>query len=274
MTTTTPTHTRRTGQQGSLRLSFARREGRTVLAGRYTSSPFGAVRANYPDGSGVPEVQITNPSGGILGGDLLEMEISLAPGSSVTLLTQAANKAYRGETASQRAHFRIGEGAFLEYLPHHLIPYAGSDYLQETTFDLTPDSTLITWDACAAGRVARAERFAFGTLHNRTRISRDGVPEVVDGFELAGGIECFGGYSYATTAYILAPKNLEPLAEELHDLLADVPGALASSSVPSRGLCATRALTNDAHTLYRLLNRSRDLARRFMGLPDPAREIL
>ena len=82
MTTTTPT--RRTGQHGSLRLSFERREGRTVLAGRYSSSPFGAVRANYPDGSGIPEVQITNPSGGILGGDRLELEITLAPGSSVT----------------------------------------------------------------------------------------------------------------------------------------------------------------------------------------------
>ena len=272
MTTTTPT--RRTGQHGSLRLSFDSRGGTSVLAGRYSSSPFGAVRANYPDGSGIPEVQITNPSGGILGGDRLALDVSLSPDSTATILTQAANKAYRGETASQRALFRIGEGAFLEYLPHHVIPYSGSHYRQETIFQLAADSTLIAWDACAAGRVARAERFAFGTLHNRTRISRDGVLEVVDGFELAGGIECFGGYSYAATVYILAPKNLEPLAEELHDFLFCLPDTLASSSVPSHGLCATRALTNDAHTLYRLLNRSRDLARRFMGQPGPAREIL
>ena len=274
MTTTTPIRTRRTGQRGSLRLSFEPKDNRTVLAGRYTSSPFGAVRANYPDGSGIPEIQITNPSGGILGGDRLELEISLAPGSSATILTQAANKAYRGEISEQRALFRVGEGAFLEYLPHHLIPYSGSDYRQEIIFQLAPDSTLITWDAYAAGRVVRPERFSFTGLHSRTRISRDGIPEVVDGFDLTGGAEWFGGYPYTAVMYILAPRNLQPLAEKLHDLLAVVPGALASSSALSSGICAIRALTNDAHTLHRLLNRSRDLARKSLESPVPAREIM
>lgn len=99
----------------------------------------------------MPEVQITNPAGGILGGDVLEVDVDVAPGSSATVLTQAANKAYRGEEASQTAVFRIGEGAFLEYLPHHLIPYAGSNYRQETTFHLTPDAILFAWDAFSAG---------------------------------------------------------------------------------------------------------------------------
>lgn len=84
------------GQRGALRLGFGRRGERTVLADRHASAPFGAVRANYPDGSGMPEVQITNPSDGILGGDRLEIEADLAPGSSATVLTQAANKAYGG----------------------------------------------------------------------------------------------------------------------------------------------------------------------------------
>jgi urease accessory protein len=271
--TTTPTRTREAGQHGSLRLSFERREARTVLAGRYSRSPFGAVRAGYPDGSGIPEVQITNPSGGTLGGDRLDLEVSLAPGSSATVLTQAANKAYRGDAAEQRAVLSVGDGAFLEHLPHHLIPYSGSDYRQETTFDLAPDATLITWDACAAGRVARGERFAFTSLRSRTRISRDGLPEVIDGFDLTGGAERFSGYSYAAAAYVLAPKELGPLADELHDLLSGIPRTLASASAPSPGLCAIRALTTDAHALYRILNQSRDLARAFLEMPVPAREI-
>lgn len=112
----------RSGQDGRLRLSFGRRGGGTALVDRYASAPFGAVRANHPDMSGMPEVQVTNPSGGIFGGDRLEVEIDLAPGSSTTVLTQAANKAYRGEDALQRTTIRVGEGALLEYLPHHLIP--------------------------------------------------------------------------------------------------------------------------------------------------------
>jgi UreD urease accessory protein len=50
-------------------------------------------------------------------------------------------------------------------------------------------STLIAWDAYAAGRVGRLERFAFDALRSWTQVWREGVPEVVDGFELTGGME-------------------------------------------------------------------------------------
>ena len=272
--TTAPTRTRAAGQHGALRLSFEPREARTVLAGRYATSPFGAVRANYPDESGIPEVQITNPSGGILGGDRLDLEISLAPGSSATVLTQAANKAYHGEPSEQRAVFDVAEGGFLEYLPHHLIPYPGSDYRQETAFHLAPDAALFSWDAFAAGRIARGERCAFARLRGRTKIFRGGLPEVVDGLDLTRGTEPFGGFSYLGSAYVLAPVDLAALAEDLHDYLSGIPGALASASAPSAGLCALRALTADAHALYRVLDESRDLARRVLKLPVPAREVI
>lgn len=269
--TTTPT--RRTGQSGELRLSFGLRDGRTALTGRYSKAPFGSVRAGYPDGSGVPEIQITNPSGGVLGGDHLETRVDAGRGSAATVLTQAANKAYRGDEASQVSTFRVGERAFLEYLPHHLIPFAGSTYSQQTTFHLAPDAALLAWDAYAAGRVARGERFAFDRLRGTTKIYREGLPEVADGFALADSPEPFGGYSYVAAAYVLAPKDLEPLAEELHGSLLRVPGALASASAPAAGLCVVRILTHGAHALYEALNGLRALARKRLGLPVPAREV-
>lgn len=145
----------RMGQRGGLRLSFGRRGGRTVLGERFASAPFGAVRANYQDGSGTAEVQITNPAGGVLGGDRFKLHVAVDSGASAIVVTQAANKAYLGAEPSQRAVFRVESRAFLEYLPHHLIPYSGSDYRQATTFHLASDAVLITWDAFVAGRVAR-----------------------------------------------------------------------------------------------------------------------
>ena len=261
------------GQGGMLRLSFGRRGEGTVLAQRHTSAPFGAVRANYPDGSGMPEVQITNPSGGILGGDFLEVNVDVSPGSSATVLTQAANKAYRGEEASQTAVFRVGGGAFLEYLPHHLIPYAGSNYRQETTFHLAGDAALFAWDAFSAGRVARGERFAFDRLRSRTNVFREGVPEVIDGLDLAGGDEPFGGYSYTAAAYVLAARDLGPLAKSLHDFLAGFSGTIASASATAPGLCAVRVLTDKAPKLYGALNGVRTLARQSFEMPAPARRV-
>ncbi len=244
-----------------------------MLARRYWRAPFGSVRANYPDGSGVPEVQITNPSGGILGGDRLEMDVTLAPGSAATILTQAANKVYKGLQARQNATFRVGEGSFLEYLPHHLIPFARSSYRQETEIHLAADAMLIVWDAVSAGRVARGERFAFDGLSARMRIFRENLPEVVDGFGLYAGGEPFGGYSYVGAAYVLAPQDLEPLAEKLHGALPRTPRVLASASAPAPRLCAVRILARDATALYRALNAFRTVARAYLDLPPSTREI-
>jgi urease accessory protein len=272
----TPTRIRgkgRTGQSGVLRLSLKPRYGKTVLTGRYWEAPFGAVRANYPDGSGIPEVQITNPSGGILGGDHLEIDIDLAPGSAATVLTQAANKVYKGVEARQKAVFRIGGGSFLEYLPHHVIPFPHSSYRQETDIHLSEDATLLFWDAFCAGRVARGERFVFDRLSGITRIFREELPETVDGLDLLPSGEPFGGYSYLGTAYVLAPRNLEPLTEELHGVLGGAPRMLASASAPSPRLCVARIMAWDATTLYRALNACRSTARAYLNLSPAAREV-
>ncbi len=68
------------------------------------------------------------------------------------------------------------------------------NYQQDTEFLLEGEATLLAWDAFSAGRVVRGERFAFDKLSNRTQVFRDGLPEVVDGFEFLPGDEPFGGY--------------------------------------------------------------------------------
>ena len=98
-----------------------------------------------------------------------------------------------------------------------MIPFARSSYRQQTEIHLAADAALVAWDAVSAGRVARGERFAFDGPSSKTRIFRENLPEVVDGFELCAGGEPFGGYSYRGAAYVLAPRNLEPLAEKLYE---------------------------------------------------------
>lgn len=258
------------GQRGALRLSFKSRGGRSVLAERYAGSPFGSVRAVYPDESGIPEVQITNPAGGLLGGDALELDVSLAPGSSATLTTQGATKAYRGEESRQKAEIHVSDESFLEYLPHHLIPFADSRHRQETRFALDGDAKLLAWEAYSAGRLARGERFEFERLSSRTRISVDDAPVASDGFELPGvyppGDEHFGGYSYLATVFVVAPDAAD-LAEELHGLLRLETRSLASSSAPSERLCISRILTGGAPALYRMLNLCRGAVRESLSVP-------
>jgi len=246
----------------------------TRVARRFASQPFGAVAVTRPDRSGVPEVQITNPAGGTLGGDRLELDVRLAAGAQATVCTQGATKVYRGASAVARSRLAVAEGGLLEYVPHHAIPFAGSRYRQETVVELAVEATLIAWEAFGAGRIARGERFAFDRLSSRTLLLRDGTPEAIDGLELEGGGEAFGGYSYLATVYVVAPGELAGLAEELHGFLATLPGALASASTPAPGVVAARILAGDGPVLYRALNGVRALARTMLGLGPAPREVV
>lgn len=102
--------------------------------------------------------------------------------------------------------------------------------------------------------------FAFSALSTRLRITRDGTVEALDGFDLGRGGEPFGGYAYLATVFILAPADLNRLAEELHALLAALP-AFASASAPAPGLVTARILANEAPSLYLALNGTRGVAR-------------
>lgn len=244
----------------------------TAIARRFSRAPFGPAHLTYPDDSGIPEVQLTNPGGGTLGGDHLDLEVVAETGSRATVATQAATKVYRGPEAVQRAVLRLGPGAFLEYIPHHVIPFAGSRYRQETIVDMAAGAALIAWESFSAGRLALGERFAFSTLSARLRVTRDGVLEALDGFELGGGGEPLGGYSYLATVFILAAENLSELAEKLHAFLATVP-AFASASAPAPGLVTVRILATEAPSVYLALNGSRGVARAELGLPPPPRRV-
>lgn len=272
-------------------MRLARDGGRTALARRFASQPWGAVQVARPDASGVPEVVLTNPGGGTLGGDRLELTVEVGPGARATVCTQGATKVYRGAQAVQRTRLGVGEGGVLEHVPHHVIPFAASRWRQETVIDLAPDARLLAWEAFSAGRLARGERFAFAGLASRTLLLRGGAPVAVDGCELVGGGEPFGGWAYLATAYVVAPGDLGALAEELHELLAargpatsastgtprwDVPGAqlLGSASTPQEGVLCARLLAASAPALTAALNALRDRVRPTLGLGPVAREVV
>ncbi|HEU4437610.1 MAG TPA: urease accessory protein UreD, partial [Methylomirabilota bacterium] len=108
---------------------------------------------------GAATLLLLNPTGGVLAGDRLEMEISLGPDSAACLSTPSATRVYRspGPPAVQRVAIDLGRGATLEWLPDHLIPSPGARLRQSTGIALGPDATLLYLDAWAVGRAARGE---------------------------------------------------------------------------------------------------------------------
>src|SRR5262245_17663374 len=86
---------RRVGRDGALRLRFERRLGRTVLAERRSTLPLSALAPVDLDGSGGATLMLLNPTGGMVGGDVLDTAVVLGSGSRVCLTTVGATRVYR-----------------------------------------------------------------------------------------------------------------------------------------------------------------------------------
>src|SRR5262249_45829756 len=149
-----------------LRLAFERRGNRTILTERSFTLPLQALEPMQLDDSDVATLMLLNPTGGVVGGDVLETSVTLGPRSHVCLTTPSANRVYRtaGPTAVQTFRASVGAGAVLEYLPGHLIPSPGARLRQTTEVTLGVGASLLLLDAWATGRPARGEPWGFHEL--------------------------------------------------------------------------------------------------------------
>jgi urease accessory protein len=66
--------------------------------------------------------------------------------------------------AAQRATVRVGRGAYLEYVPDQIIPFAGARFEQSTRVELDAEASLIWWEKIAPGREASGEVFRYESL--------------------------------------------------------------------------------------------------------------
>ncbi|WP_320670579.1 urease accessory protein UreD [Patulibacter defluvii] len=232
---------------------------------------------------------MTNPSGGLLGGDRLETAIEAGPGTAVSIATQGATRVYRagdGPPTVLTTTVAVGAAARVEWIPHHLMPYAGAAVHQRTRVDVAASGALLAWEVLCAGRSAHGERFAWRALDTRLRVVRDGRPLLTDGAVLAAGGEPFDGADLAATVVVVLPRTANggaalairddpaaALADDLHRTLAGRRGLLAGASAPAPGLVVARLLARDAPALYAGLHALRQPARAALGLPPAERPV-
>jgi urease accessory protein len=112
---------------------------------------------------GLPCVSIISNSGGILQGDRNVIEVDLAPGAQGHVTTQAATRVHEMDSnyATQTQDLVLGSGSYLEYIPHPLIPYKGSRFVQCTKISIDPTATLIYSEILALKRTRMARLFHY-----------------------------------------------------------------------------------------------------------------
>ncbi len=135
--------------------------------------PLRILQSLYPEGDAVCHNVLVHPPSGLVGGDTLDMRVTVGAGSHGLVTTPGATRFYRSEAglATQQVHARLESGARLEWLPLEAIAYNGCDGLNRAVFDLAPGAELITWDITALGLPAADMPFAQGTFRQHMEMT-------------------------------------------------------------------------------------------------------
>lgn len=174
---------------GAARLDFRCRDGRTALSSLYQQAP---CRVLFPaPETGDPKLGVLlTTTGGLTGGDRLDIELAVEDGARATISTQAAEKIYRstGPDCTVRVGLRAGEGAWLEWLMQETILFDGAHLSRRTEADVAPTGRLLAVESLVFGRTAMGEDFRRGRVHDVWRVRRGGRLVWIDALKLAGDV--------------------------------------------------------------------------------------
>ena len=147
-------------------------ENHRTVARYLHSGPLRILKSLYPEGDAICHNVLVHPPGGLVGGDMLDIKVSLGPGAHGLVTTPGATRFYRSEAglATQQVHARLEAGARLEWLPLEAIAYNQCDALNRAVFDLAPGAELMTWDITALGLPATDLPFVQGTFRQHLEI--------------------------------------------------------------------------------------------------------
>ena len=265
-----------TGRHGTLNLVFELRNGRTELIHSKFHVPLQCFRPYYFDNQGRAYLYILTPTGGVVGGDHLEINVHLRPGCKVFLTTQAATKVYKtsGQRSRQSLHCVLEQNSSFEYFPDHTILFNDADYEQSADVLVESGATVVFADLFSAGRIARGEQFQFRRFQNEVHIRRKDRSIVLDRMLLEPGnhppdaVGNFEGYPYAGTIYVgLKDTKLKKVFDTLETLPA-TQQAIAGHSSMGTDFGIYRVLTRQAETLKRALEQVFSIWRQ-VGFDEP-----
>jgi urease accessory protein len=236
--------------------------------------PWRAVRA-FQNRQRQAVVHLHNVSGGILGGDSLELSIEAGVGTRAQVTSVGGTRIYRQRPGRAPARLstsiRVGDGAMVEYLPDVIIPFAGSRFGQSMDVFLGWNAGFIGWETLAAGRIASGEEFAFELFHSECTVRSDARPLALERYSLMPSIRDprsvarWGRFRYTAIMYVCHTGVAQSRWNDVESSLNEVAflhtshaarwgvSALVSGGLVIRGLALeAHQITNGLHTLWNL----------------------
>lgn len=176
-----------------LDLQLERRGAKSALSHVRHQGPLRVQRPFYPEDNGCCHVYLLHPPGGMVLGDLLQINIAAAVSATCLITTPSAGKIYRAqgfaEKQRQEVHLIGADGSCLEWLPQETIVFNGANGRLHSRVDLHGDARACVWDMVCLGRPASGEAFTEGRCEQILEIYRDERPLLIERNRFLGGSE-------------------------------------------------------------------------------------
>lgn len=248
----------RTGKMGAIKLTLERDPitNKTITTELFSKVPLQVQKVIYTEES-FPQmayVYIMSPSGGILQGDRLRIDIKLRKKALAHITTQAATKVYKMNKnyATQMINVLVDDGCYLELIPDQLIPYKNARFYQRVMMQVHDKATVVYSEIITPGRLASGECFEYDICYFKTiATDHDSKLRFIDAFLLEPKKQkLFNGFSIGQKSvlanmYILTKNvNAKTLSDDIHNILSENSVNGSSSVLPRSDGVFARMIAN------------------------------
>ena len=218
----------------------------------------GCIKALFPNRNDHLEAVLINTSGGITGGDRLDVRAHAKNNTHMVISTQACERVYRAHADSigkVKTALTVSDGAMLAWLPQETIMFDGGKLERRLTLNLEKSARALVIEPLLFGRLAMGETQINGYFRDRIDISIGGDLIYRDTTLLAGDITAklarpavASGMRAMATLLYRAPE-----AAGYHAQLAAYLNSTSGATLLSKDFLALRFLASDGQKLRKIM---------------------
>lgn len=242
--------------RGKITLVSKNSGARSVLDRLYQAGSARCLFPRKPDAA--LNAVILNTSGGLTGGDKLRVSATAGQNSTLTLTTQACERAYKAQPDQQAQvcnTLHVENGARLNWMPQETILFEGSALHRRLRINMHGTARLLMVEPLVFGRAAMGEHLNNCQFRDRIEILRDGQHAYIDAVHLAGNVSAqlalsnVAGGAGAMASVVLVDPFAETHLDAARALLPDTAGA----SLLAKDMLVLRLLAPDSYALRKAL---------------------
>lgn len=216
------------------------------------------LRLPHRSADGHQEAVFINSSGGLTGGDVVALTLDVGMGASLSLTTQACERAYRSSsgTATVTQHAAVSDGGQLFWLPQETILFDGASVERRLDVDLAQGAELLLVEPLIFGRGASGEAVCNLHLRDIRQVRRGGrlIHTEAAAFDDRTALDARFGLNgnCAMASLLLVSPRAESLVEDLRKIIG-AQGAVAHwAKGPLAGKLTARIVAKDGYHLRQI----------------------